>query len=135
MFDIPVEPHQFAIIQDHEDYMMAVEQSSIQNKTLILEGKEYPVKQAWIYVQYPYPYYEQEHRQTGKKELVFSQWYLSYFSCVEKKSAIPVMKFYGKNREPIRELEFNIQSINDFEETPVDSVGELQLNEVCSKAS
>ena len=66
MFDIPAEPYHFEVIQDHEDYKMAIEKSSIQAKTLFLKEKEYPIVQAWIHTQYPEPYYKQENRQTGK---------------------------------------------------------------------
>ena len=73
MFDISTELYHFEVIQDHSDYKMAIEKSSVQAKTLSLEGKEYPVIQAWIHTQYPKPYYKQVHHQTGKNKLVFSQ--------------------------------------------------------------
>jgi len=97
MFDIPTEPYHFEVIQDHSDYKMAIEKSSVQAKNLSLKGKEYPVIQAWIHTQYPEPYYKQVHHQTGKNKLVFSQWYLSYFSCADKADAGTV--FFGGSRQ------------------------------------
>ena len=131
MFDIPAEPYHFEVIQDHADYKMAIEKSSIQAKTLSLKEKEYPVVQAWIHTQYPEPYYKQENCQTGKNELVFSQWQLSYFSCADKTDAIAAMKFYGKDGKLINEFVPRIDSLNDFSEIRAETVGEIQLDTVC----
>ena len=131
MFDIPTEPYHFEVIQDHSDYKMAIEKSSVQAKNLSLEGKEYPVIQAWIHTQYPEPYYEQVHHQTGKNKLVFSQWYLSYFSCADKANAIVTMKFYGRDGKLINESMSRIDSLNDFSKIRAETVGEIQLNTVC----
>ncbi len=133
MFDLPDKPYQFEVIQDHSDYMMAIEKRSIRQKNLSLKEKNYPVVEAWIYVRYPSPYLEVSNQHTGKNELVFSQWYLNYFSCAEKKSAVATMKFYDENQKLINESVFNIQSLDDFKEEGKGTIGELQLNTVCAK--
>ena len=131
MFDTPAEPYHFEVIQDHEDYKMAIETLSIQAKNLSLKEKEYPVIQAWIHMQYPEPYYKQKNRQTGKNELVFSQWQLGYFSCTDKTNAIVAMKFYGRDGKLINEFVHRIDSLNNFSKMRAETVGEIQLDTVC----
>ena len=130
MFDIPPPPFDFEVIQDHADFMMAIEKSSVADTEIELDGRTLPVRQAWIYVRYPDPYYTQPHHETQEERLVKEQWHLGYFSCKEQSSAVAAFLFFDKNGNFINKMADTL-TLQDFQPIPKDNIGSLQLQFVC----